>query len=122
VLTGILFPFGWLAHFSTAYAAAFDRAFATQASHVVMHTALFAGLALCVLESLSKRPRRQAVILALAVIACAAVGQEALQVISVGILRVGDTLFDLCVDMTSGGSAAMLACYLTARHQVKPIG
>jgi len=121
VLTGILFPFGWLARFSATYAAAFDQAFATQFSHVLTHAALFAGLALCVMELLSGKPKHRAPIIALIVLACAAFGQEAIQVISRGALPVADTLFDLGVDMLSGGAAVMTVRHLSARYHMRPI-
>jgi hypothetical protein len=83
---------------------------------VIAHAALFAGLALCLMILLTGQPKHRAVTIALVVLACAASGQETLQFISRGTLPVGDTLFDLAVDMTSGGVIVMGACWLVARR------
>lgn len=85
-----------------------------------MHAALFAGLALCMTELLSGRPKRQASIVALIVIASAAIGQEAIQFASTGVLPVVDTLFDLCVDVLSGGVAVIVARHFVARLPTSP--
>jgi hypothetical protein len=108
VLTGVLFPFGWAARFSTTTAALFDRAFSTQFSHVVMHALLFASLALCMMKWCAERSWRRAATIALIAAACAGLGQEAIQAISAGVLRVGDTLFDLGVDLAAAGLGVRL--------------
>ena len=115
-LTGILFPFEWLARFSSHTARAISL-FGTQASHVVGHAALFAGLALCVMGLLTSKPRHWAIALVLVILICAAVGQEAFQSISRGTLSVRDTLFDLAVDVVSGGMTMMGVSFLLARRQ-----
>jgi hypothetical protein len=117
LLTGILFPFGWLAQFSTMCANTLDWLFGTQASHVVGHSALFAGLALCLMGLLASKPRHWALAVFWIVLILVAFSQEAFQSISRGTLPVRDTLFDLAVDMVSGGIAVMVASLLIARRQ-----
>ena len=117
LLICVLFPFEWLARFSTEYANTLDRLFGTQASHVVGHSALFAGLALCLMGLLASKPRHWALAVLWIVLILAAFGQEAFQSIGRGILPIRDTLFDLAVDMASGGMAVMAAGFLLARRQ-----
>ena len=116
LIVGILFPFEWLANVSSLAAWFLRWAFDTNIAHMVMHTALFIGLGLAVMELLAARPRWQAVLLTWTVVASAALGQEAFQAISAGVLRAGGTLFDLGVDVVSGGIGIILARALLVRR------
>ncbi len=69
----------------------------------------------------SGQPSQRAAITALVVVALAGVGQKASQAISDGVLRVGEMLCDLCVDMTSGWMAAMVVHHLNQRRRVVSI-
>ncbi len=116
LVTGILFPFERLASVSSPAAWFLQWAFDTNLSHVVMHSALFSALGLAIMETVA-RPGWQSVVLALAVVAGAALGQEAFQAISAENLRLGDTLFDLGVDLVGGGMGIALARAMLARRR-----
>lgn len=83
-----------------------------------MHSALFLALGLAIMETIA-RPCWQSVVLALIVVAGAALGQEALQAISAGNLRLGDTLFDLGVDLVGGGMGIALAHAMLTRRRTE---
>lgn len=116
LLAGILFPFPALMRYSSSYAWAFDRVFGTPASHVIMHAALFAALAVCVMGLLRRASRQWAAVISLAIVACAALGQEALQTLSAGVVPLADTLFDLGVDMASGLLGMLLGRWMLDRR------
>ena len=44
-VVGMLFPFGWLRQFSSRYRQLFDGIFSPEWMHILMHSALYAGLA-----------------------------------------------------------------------------
>jgi hypothetical protein len=104
ILAGILFPFAALSAYSSAYASAFNWVFGTLAAHIIARSILFFSLTTCVLYILSARSKRTAVLAALLVLILVALGQEALQAVSRGVLYVGDSAFDLVVDTVSGGA------------------
>jgi len=48
-LLGIMFPLAWLRSYSSAYRRSFDALFGAEWIHVMMHMALYAGLAVLAL-------------------------------------------------------------------------
>jgi hypothetical protein len=109
ILTGILLPLEALSRVSARAGQLLRWAFDAGISRIVMHSALFAGLMLCALGVLGGRLDRRRVLTMLALLVCAALGQETFQAINRGDLVVGDTLFDLSVDIVSGLAGLALA-------------
>lgn len=58
LLLGILFPFAALSQYYSGYAIMFNSVFDSLLSHILMHMALFAGLAWIVMSFASKKPMR----------------------------------------------------------------
>ena len=117
---GILLPLFSLTRFSPAYRAAFDWVFHTHASHVLMHTFLYAVLA-GLLFSLLRRPGRSAgrvFVCALAVVAAVAVLQEAIQMTCEHVAFGSDEIFDFFVDLNGGLLGSMLFL-LPSRRRMK---
>jgi hypothetical protein len=107
-LLGILFPLAWLGRFSAAYRRTFNAIFEPAWMHVVMHAALFAGLAFLLVLAFQIPLNRNTAVTVIGTILLVGVFQEVLQSISTGQFMVLPALFDLCVDLT-GGLAGLLA-------------
>ena len=109
-VVGILAPLHSFRRFSTSYRAAFDWAFHTHASHVLMHTFLYAVLG-CLLCSLCFRPMRSPGRLLGFVLLCVAMVaglQETIQMMCGHVALGGDEVFDVCVDLNGGLLGALL--------------
>lgn len=103
-ILGVLLPLYSFRRFSTSYGLAFDWVFHTHASHVLMHTFLYAVLA-ALLASWVPRPAcrpSRLLWIVLILIAMVAVCQEAIQMAPEGITLGADEVFDLVVDLNGG--------------------
>ena len=120
-MLGILLPFYSFRRFSPEYQVAFDAVFHTHASHVLMHTFLYAVLACLiagVLPQVLRRSRRVLFPVVLLGIALLAGLQEAIQMASEQVPLGADEIFDFCVDM-NGGLLGVALSSLTASRQSK---
>ena len=128
-LLGILFPLAWLGRFSPGYRHAFDAVFGPAWMHIVMHAALFAGLAVLLPAVLKRQLTLQAALLILASILVIGLLQEIFQSFSQGKLlwQPGSArlaAFDLVVDLAGGLvgiGAAGLWQWFNARQAVSII-
>ncbi len=100
LLIGILFPFAALSQVSESYSRIFNAIFETLLSHILMHGALYAALSWLVLILFKPATWKNRIFLCAGSVLSVGIVQEVIQAASVQNLRVGDTLFDLCVDVT----------------------
>ncbi len=114
-IIGILFPMAWLRQ-NPAFRRAFDAVFSPDWMHVIMHAALYTGLAILLFIVFRWKPGWRT--LGFTLLAALAVGivQEGLQSISQGYWPWWGIGFDLVVDMT-GGAAGWLLMVLLKRRQ-----
>ena len=102
-LLGLLFPLAWLGRFSNTYRRVFDAVFGPEWVHVVMHAALYAGLAILLASTLKLPNDRRAVLLICGLTLCVGLAQEGLQAFSQGLrpdmVVLGRSAFDLGVDV-----------------------
>ena len=106
-LVGLIFPLGWLGHFSATYRRAFDAMFGPEWVHVVMHAGLYFVLGILLAHAIRLSMDWRGVLLVTAIILGVGIIQEFLQLFSQGghpleriaQLRAG---FDLGVDLASG--------------------
>lgn len=98
-LVGMLFPMALPGKSWTAYRNVFNAVFHPQWVHVVMHLALFTGLALLlgILFHMQAGWRTLGLLLAAAMLV--GVGQEILQALSQGFFYSGGAVFDLGIDL-----------------------
>lgn len=99
LLLGILFPFAALSQFYSGYAIVFNSIFDSLLSHILMHGALFAALSWIILIFQKGKSGGRKMVFCLLGVLLVALAQESIQAISVGNLRVKDSLFDLGVDL-----------------------
>ncbi len=105
-IAAVLFPFGYLTVFSQRYASAFNFVFASDASHVLMHAFIFAGLmAVLVLTFARERnaPSRAWLIKLLmlyAVVAFVAGSREWVQLLHKARQSASDEWLDIATDLT----------------------
>lgn len=114
---GILLPLYSFRRLSPSYQAAFDWVFHTHASHVLMHTFLYAVLA-CLLSSFVPRSvcrTRQMFFCVLAGVAVIAAFQEAIQMISEQVRLGSDEIFDFFVDLNGGMLGTLLVLKASRR-------
>lgn len=107
---GILLPLASFRRFSPSYRAAFDWVFHTEASHVLMHTFLYAVLA-CLFAWLfcqSIRSPGRLVAIVLFAVAVVAALQETIQMIAEHVPLSSDELFDFFVDLNGGALGLLL--------------
>jgi hypothetical protein len=107
---GILLPLASFRRFSSSYRAAFDWVFNTEASHVLMHTFLYAVLAFlvaCVLPR-TARTRGRVAVLALASVGIVALSQETIQIACEQSHLEFHEVFDWLVDANAGLLGAMI--------------
>lgn len=125
----ILFPFYSIRRFSANYQVAFDWVFHTHASHVLMHTFLYAvlGWFLCALFFRPMRSVGRLLFFVLLAVAMVAGLQEAIQMICERVTLGGDEIFDFFVDLNGGILGIMLfvqkACRrIISRERPFPLG
>lgn len=107
LLLGILFPFASLSQFYSGYAIVFNSVFDSLLSHILMHMALFAGLAWIMMSFTFKWPMKNIILMSLGCVLLVGVIQESIQMLSVGVFNIGASLFDLGIDLV-GGSIPLL--------------
>lgn len=113
---GILLPLASLRRFSTSCRVAFDRVFDAEASHVLMHTFLYAILAYLIASLVPRRVSAWRVVpLALIAVGIVAVVQETIQMACEQVPINIDTIFDWCVDINGGLLGAMIFLRLSRR-------
>jgi VanZ family protein len=120
-LVGLLFPLGWLGHFSVTYQRAFDAVFSPEWVHVGMHAGLYFVLGILLAHTLRVNTDWQGVLLVMGIILGVGVLQELFQLFSQGIdpfqsvaqARAG---FDLSVDLAGG----LLGLGVLAFYKNKP--
>ncbi len=110
LLLGILFPFATVARFWSGYAVVFNRVFDFQLSHILTHAALFGVLCGLLLVVFGQKSFGQRIWIALAGVLLAALGQEAIQMISTGTSDFGAAFFDLGVDLA--GTVIALSVFI----------
>jgi VanZ family protein len=98
----IIFPIIGLGWLYPGLTARFNVIFRSNASHVVMHAALFAGLVILLLSAFDLKPGRRAIKSAILAVLIVAALQEGLQALSQGFLPLNAALYDLCVDFLGG--------------------
>jgi hypothetical protein len=110
-LGGILFPMAWLGSFWPAYRRVFNAIFSPEWVHVVMHTLLFAGLAVLLLQVLFPRFGFKSLILVLLIGLAVAMFQEGFQALSLESGSLQAAMFDLGVDLSGSlaGSTGFIA-------------
>ncbi|MBI3987763.1 MAG: hypothetical protein HY343_12630 [Lentisphaerae bacterium] len=103
-ILGILLPLYSARRFSPSYRVAFDQVFHTDASHVLMHTFLYAVLACLIAAWLVPvvRSDRRLIAGVLAGVAVVAMLQEAIQMVCEHVRLGSDELFDFFVDVNGG--------------------
>lgn len=114
---GILFPFGWLTRYSNVYRHVFDTVFGPLWVHILMHGLLYAVLAYLLAGLLLRRsPRisRCRFGLSLGLVLVIALGQEGLQLLTLGKLPGADEWLDVGIDLT-GGLLGLLVFYVQMR-------
>ena len=113
-IIGILFPLGWLSHYSDLYRQVFNTVFGPPWVHILMHGLLYfvlayllAGLVLNAhLPTIS--PYRLMVVLGLILVI--ALGQESFQLLYQGRLPGTDEWLDIGVDLVGGGLGLFIFC------------
>ena len=115
-LIGLLFPLAWLGNFSTSYRRGFDAVFGPEWVHIVMHTALFAGLSILLAIVLDLRLHRWGVLIVLSLTLGVAILQESIQLFSQGAAfsqakALSRAIFDLGIDLL-GSLLGLGALYL----------
>jgi FlaA1/EpsC-like NDP-sugar epimerase len=115
---GILLPLYSFRRLSPTYRAAFGWVFHTHASHVLMHTFLYAVLAYLLASFIPRSVcrTRQMFFCVLAGVAVIAASQEAIQMMSEQVHLGSDEIFDFFVDLNGGmlGALLFLKC---SRHK-----
>jgi Na+/glutamate symporter len=115
---GILLPMHAFRRFSPSYRTAFDWVFRTHASHVLMHTFLYAVLA-CLLASFLRRSGSSSgrvFAWTLAAVAAVAALQEAIQMVCGHVALGSDEMFDFFVDLNGGLLGTMLFAWRSRRR------
>ena len=118
-IAGILLPLYSFRRFSARYRAAFDWVFQSHASHVLMHTFLYAVLACLLVSTLSATLRRHhwaAAVSAIVGVAVVAVLQEAIQMQCESVMLGPDEIFDVFVDLNGGALGVLLWLRFTGRR------
>lgn len=121
LLLGILFPFAALSHYYSGYAIVFNSIFETLLSHILMHGALFAALSWIILRFQQGKPGGRKIVFCLLGVLLVALAQESIQAISVGNLRVNDSLFDLGVDLVFASIPPVIDLILTNSRSRKVV-
>jgi hypothetical protein len=98
----IIFPIAGLGWLYPGLLVRFNAVFRSDAAHVVMHTALFAGLVILLLAAFNVKPGMRAMTLSILAILVVAVLQEWLQALSQGYFPLLGALYDLGVDFIGG--------------------
>jgi hypothetical protein len=101
-LLGIVLPTAKLGNAWSAFRQAFDWFFGPPWMHIVMHTALFAGLVVLLTQALHLGFDRRAVLILLGSVLGAGLLQEAIQALAQGFFFLNGALFDLVVDLSGG--------------------
>ena len=118
-IAGILLPLYSFRRFSARYRAAFDWVFQSHASHVLMHTFLYAVMACLLVSTLSALLRRHhwAIIAsAIAGVTVIAILQEAIQMQCERVVLGSDEIFDIFVDLNGGALGVLLWLRFTRRR------
>jgi len=97
-----IFPIAALDRLYPGSLVRFNTFFRSNATHVVMHAVLFAGLVIILLAAFNMRPGRQAITVSFLAILIVAVLQEWLQALSQGFFPLFGALYDLGVDFLGG--------------------
>ena len=121
LLLGILFPFAALSQLSGDYTNVFNYVFNSLLAHILMHMALFGGLAWIVMSFTSRQPMWRMVLWCLGSVLLVGTLQEVIQMVSVDVYNVGASLFDLGIDL-AGGAIPLLIKGLVSRFSVSRQG
>jgi glycopeptide antibiotics resistance protein len=98
----IVFPIAGLGWLYPGLLVRFNTVLRSNAAHVVMHAALFAGLALLLMVAFNMKPGRRAMAASILVVLVVAVLQEWLQALTQGFFPLLGALYDLGVDFLGG--------------------
>ena len=98
----IIFPVAGLGWLYPGLLVRFNRIFRSDAAHVLLHAALFAGLVILLLAALKIKPGVRAITVSFLAILIVAALQEWLQALSQGFFPFLGALYDLGVDFLGG--------------------
>jgi hypothetical protein len=97
-----IFPLVGLGWLYPGLLARLNTMFQSNASHVIMHAGIFAGLVIILLAAFKLKPDRRGMVVAILAVLVVAALQEGLQALSQGFLPLMGALYDLGVDMLGG--------------------
>jgi VanZ family protein len=107
-ILAIIFPTAVLGRFSPQFQKYFNKIFAPNWMHILMHAALFAGLVVLLMLTFRRSFLTRTLVVSLSVVFGVGLLQEGFQAFCQGYFSLGGSISDLAVDLAGGLLGLML--------------